>query len=74
MSEVSHEQIYERLIAVEQKVDRIDNNTKGLVEAIDAAQGAVKVLGWIASLAKPMLWIGGLVMAAGAIWQTWIKK
>lgn len=74
MSEVSHEQIYERLVAVEQKVDRIDNNTKGLVEAIDAAQGAVKVLGWIASLAKPMLWIGGLVMAAGAIWQTWIKK
>jgi hypothetical protein len=74
MSEVSHEQIYERLIAVEQKVDRIDDNTKGLVEAINAAQGAVKVLGWIASLAKPMLWIGGLVMAAGAIWQTLIKK
>jgi hypothetical protein len=74
MSEVSHEQIYERLIAVEQKVDRIDNNTKGLVEAIEAAQGAVKVLGWVASLAKPMLWIGGLVMAAGAIWQTLIKK
>lgn len=74
MSEVSHEQIYNRLIAVEQKVDRIDDNTKGLVEAIDAAQGAVKVLGWIASAAKPMLWIGGLVMAAGAIWQTWIKK
>ena len=74
MSEVSHEKIYERLVAVEQKVDRIDTNTKGLVEAIDAAQGAVKVLGWIASLAKPILWIGGLVMAAGAIWQTLIKK
>ena len=74
MSEISHEQIYERLVAVEQKVDRIDNNTKGLVEAIDAAQGAVKVLGWVASLAKPILWIGGLVMAAGAIWQTLIKK
>jgi hypothetical protein len=74
MSEVSHEQIYERLIAVEQKVDRIDTNTKGLVEAIEAAQGAVKVLGWVASLAKPMLWIGGLVMAAGAIWQTLVKK
>ena len=41
MSEVSHEQIYERLVAVEQKVDRIDTNTQGLVEAIDAAQGAV---------------------------------
>jgi hypothetical protein len=74
MSDVSHEQIYERLIAVEGKVDRIDNNTKGLVEAIDALDGAFKVLGWVASLAKPILWIGGLVMAAGAIWQTWLKK
>jgi hypothetical protein len=74
MDNITHEQIYNRLVTVEQKVDRIDNNTKGLVEAIEAAQGAVKVLGWIASLAKPMLWIGGLVMAAGAIWQTLIKK
>jgi len=74
MSNVSHEQIYERLIAVESKVDRIDGHTKGLVEAIDAAQGAIKVLGWIASVAQPILWIGGLVIAAGAIWQTWLKK
>ncbi len=44
MSDVSHEQIYDRLVAVESKVDRIDANTKGLVEAIDAMQGAVKVL------------------------------
>ncbi len=74
MNDVSHEQIYERLIAVESKVDRIDNNTKGLVEAIDAAQGAIKVLGWIASIAQPILWIGGVIVAAGAVWQTWIKK
>jgi hypothetical protein len=74
MSEVSHEQIYNRLVAVEEKVDRIDNNTKDLVGAIQAAQGAVKVLNWIASIAQPVLWIGGLIVAAGAIWQTWIKK
>ena len=72
--EVTHEQIYERLLAVETKVDTIDKNTSGLVEAIDAMQGAVKVLGWIASAAKPILWVGGLIMAAGAVWQTWIKK
>ena len=71
---VTHEQIYERLLTVETKVDNIDKNTKGLVEAFDALQGAFKVLGWIASAAKPILWIGGLIMAAGAIWQTWIKK
>ena len=72
--EVTHEQIYERLLAVETKVDNIDKNTKGLVEAFDALQGAFKVLGWVASAAKPILWIGGLIMAAGAIWQTWLKK
>ena len=74
MDNITHEQIYDRLIAVEQKVDRIDENTKGLVEAIEAAQGAVKVLGWVASAAKPILWISGLIMAAGAIWQTLVKK
>jgi hypothetical protein len=74
MQEVTHEQIYERLIAVEAKVDSIDKNTSGLVEALKALDGAFKVLGWIASAAKPILWVGGLIMAAGAIWQTWIKK
>ena len=74
MDNITHGQIYDRLIAVEQKVDRIDENTKGLVEAIEAAQGAVKVLGWVASATKPILWISGLIMAAGAIWQTLIKK
>jgi hypothetical protein len=72
--QVTHEQIYARLVAVEEKVDRIDHNTKDLVGAIQAAQGAVKVLNWIASIAQPVLWIGGLIVAAGAIWQTWIKK
>ena len=71
---VTHSQIYERLLAVETKVDSIDKNTKGLVEAFDAVQGAFKVLGWIAAAAKPILWVAGLIMAAGAVWQTWLKK
>ena len=71
---VTHEQIYDRLLAVESKVDSIDKNTKGLVDAFDALQGAFRVLGWVASAAKPILWIAGLVMAAGAVWQTWVKK
>jgi hypothetical protein len=74
MSEVTHKQIYDRLVAVESKVDEIDKNTKGLVSALDALDGAFKVLGWIASAAKPILWVAGLVMAAGAVWQTLIKK
>ena len=72
--QVTHSQIYSRLLAVEEKVDNIDKNTKGLVEAIHALDGAFKVLGWVASAAKPILWIGGLIMAAGAAWQTWVKK
>jgi len=74
MSDVSHEQIYNRLLAVEAKVDTIDKNTSDLVGAIEAAKGAVKVLNWIASIAQPVLWVGGLILAAGAVWQTWIKK
>ena len=74
MQEVTHKQIYDRLVAVETKVDEIDKNTKGLVEAIKALDGAFKVLGWVASAAKPILWVAGLVMAAGAVWQTLIKK
>ena len=72
--QVTHEQIYARLVAVEEKVDSIDKNTKGLVEAIHALDGAFKVLGWIASAAKPILWVGGLIVAAGAAWQTLVKK
>ena len=72
--QVTHSQIYERLLAVESKVDSIDQNTMGLVEAMKALDGAFKVLGWVASAAKPILWVGGLIMAAGAVWQTWIKK
>jgi hypothetical protein len=71
---VTHEQIYERLLAVETKVDSIDNNTRGLVDAINALDGAFRVLGWVASAAKPILWVGGLIMAAGAVWQTLTKK
>jgi hypothetical protein len=72
--EVTHAQIYERLLEVETKVDAIDKNTRGLVEAINALDGAFKVLGWVASAAKPILWVGGLIVAAGAVWQTLIKK
>lgn len=74
MEEVSHQQIYDRLVAVECKVDDIDKNTKGLVEAFEAMQGAFKVLGWIAAAAKPILWVGGAIVAVGAFWSSWVKK
>lgn len=69
-SEVTHAVIYDRLCEVEKKVDDIDKNTKDMVDAFNAVQGAFTVLGWIASVSKPILWVAGLVAAAAAAWNT----
>ena len=60
MEEVSHKQIYERLCKVEEKVNEIDENTKGLVAAFKAAEGAFTVLNWMAQVAKPVIWVVGV--------------
>ena len=73
MSEVTHAQIYERLVAVESKVDHIDKNTKDLIDGFNAVQGAFTVLGWIAKIAKPILWVAGAFTAASIIWAIWKK-
>lgn len=62
--DVTHREIFDRLVAVEAKVDNIDENTRGMVAAFQAAQGAFTVLDWLAKAAKPILWI---VAAATAI-------
>lgn len=67
--DVSHREIYDRLIAVEAKVDRIDKATADVVTAFGAAQGAFVVLEWLGKLSKPILWIGGVVTAVGILWQ-----
>ena len=61
--EVSHNEIYERLIAVESKVDKVAADTEGMVSAFNAASGAFTVLEWIAKIAKPLLWIVATVAA-----------
>lgn len=71
--EVTHEQIYERLVAVEGKVDAIDKNTKDLVDGFNAVQGAFTVLGWVAKVAKPVLWIAG-AWTATALYIASLKK
>lgn len=58
MDEVSHKEIYERLVQVEQKVDTIDANTKNMVSAFNAASGAFTVLEWLAKAVKPVLIVG----------------
>ena len=63
--EVTHAQIYERLLAVEVKVDKLDKSTEEVVKAFNAAQGAFTVLEWFARAVKPIIILGALF---GAIW------
>ena len=63
MEDVTHREIYDRLIAVESKVDKLNKETTEVVKAFSAAQGAFTVLEWIAKAAKPLLWIAGVVTA-----------
>lgn len=67
--DVTHREIYDRLVAVETKVDAIAGGTKDVVVAFAAAQGAFTVLETLSKLAKPLLWIGGLVTAVVAFWD-----
>ena len=67
--DVSHKEIYERLIAVECKVDKVAADTEGMVKAFNDAQGAFHVLEWIAKIAKPILWTVATVAAFVAILQ-----
>ncbi len=67
-NDVTHREIYERLKTVELKVDKIETNTKDIVGAFQAAQGAFTVLEWLAKVAKPLLIVGGFLAAIGAAW------
>ena len=70
--EVTHREIYDRLKAVEQKVDNIEANTAGMVAAFNAAQGAFTVLEWLSKAVKPILWLlafGAAIVAAFEHWK-----
>jgi hypothetical protein len=60
MNDVTHREIYDRLIAVEAKVDSLDQKTTEVVTAFDAAKGAFLVLEWIGKVAKPIIWVVGV--------------
>jgi hypothetical protein len=77
MEEVSHKQIYDRLVAVESKVDKIDENTKEVVEAFQSAKGAFVALDWLSRFAGKILKIGAFITAVGVattvVWERWTK-
>ena len=72
--EITHKEIYERLVSVENKVDRIDENTKEVTAAFAAAKGAFMVLELIGKVAKPILWIVGVCSTIALLWQEYWKK
>lgn len=69
--EISHAEIYERLLTVEQKVDKIDRNTQDVVKAFNAAAGAFTVLEWLAKAVKPVIIVGAFF---GAIYAALTHK
>ena len=68
MEEVTHKEILDRLVAVEVKVDEVHSETRQMVAAFKAVDGAFVVLGWIAKAAKPFLWIGGIIATLGVLY------
>ena len=77
MEEVSHKDIYDRLVAVESKVDKIDNNTQEVVYAFQNAKGAFIALDWLSKFAGRILKISAFIVAVGVastvIWERWTK-
>jgi hypothetical protein len=69
VNDITHREIYDRLVAVEGKVDVIATDTAAVVKAFDAAQGAFAALETLGKLAKPLLFIGGLVAAVATFWD-----
>jgi hypothetical protein len=77
MEEVSHKQIYDRLVAVESKVDKIDTQTAEVVSAFQNAKGAFIALDWLARFSGKILKVVGFCAALGVattvIWERWTK-
>jgi hypothetical protein len=77
MEEVSHKQIYDRLVAVESKVDKLDVNTQEVVIAFQSAKGAFIALDWLSRFAGKILKIVGFCAALGVattiVWERWTK-
>ena len=73
MNDVTHREIYDRLVQVEQKVDHLDEKTGQVVTAFEAAKGAFIVLEFMGKLAKPIIWTLGVWSALYILWMEFWK-
>jgi hypothetical protein len=71
--DITHREIYERLVAVEGKVDALTESTKDVISAFQAARGAFVALEMLARLVKPLLWIAGVLIALGVFWDELVR-
>lgn len=67
--EISHNEIYERLLIVEQEVHNLKTETQAMVEAFHAAQGAFVALEWLAKVVKPIIYLGTLFAGIVVWWN-----
>ncbi len=74
MDTITHKEIYDRLVQVEQKVDSLDSKTEEVVKAFGAAKGAFLVLEFIGKLAKPILWVIGVGSAVTVLWTEYWRR
>jgi len=69
--DVTHLEIYHRVLEVEAKIDRLDRKTQEVVVAFESAKAAFTVLEWFAKVAKPILWIVGLGAVLATVYERW---
>lgn len=69
MKEISHVEIYERLIIVEQEVLHIRQEMQDVINAFHAAQGAFVALEWLAKVVKPIIYLGTLFAGIVLWWN-----
>jgi hypothetical protein len=72
--DVTHKEIYDRLICVEEKVDSLDKKTGKVVTAFQAAEGAFVVLEMLGKIAKPIIWVLGVGSAITLLWSEFWKR
>lgn len=67
--EISHKEIYDRLLVVEQAMSALKADTADIVTAFNAAKGAFTVLEWLAKVAKPLMVMGAFLAGIAAYWS-----
>lgn len=51
--------------------ERLERNTKEIVEFFEAIKGALKVLNWLARLARPLGYLASAGAAVLGLWAAW---